>query len=274
MRFRIRHESLYRYDVPVALGPHLLRLTPRPECVEVRAHRLVVEPEPTAWQREIDALGNVVTRVCFSGTTQRLRIDSELEVDTIAPPPLGALAEPLPAALAVAHGAAGPPHPSVARFADSLAADVGREPVAFLDRLSQTLFTRFERHIRPTGDARPAHETIALGSGACRDLTTVFLESCRTFGLGARFVSGYQAHAETPDGQRHLHAWAEVLLPGVGWRGWDATHGMRTGEGHIALCAAATQAGAMPVEGSFSFVGATVNSTLDHSVHIATGENV
>ena len=88
--------------------------------------------------------------------------------------------------------------------------------------------------------------------------------------MHTRFVSGYQAQAETVDGQRYLHAWPEVFLPGAGYRGWDPTHGTRVGEGHVALCAAPTQAGTMPIEGGFSFDGTVVNSTLDFSVRIDT----
>jgi transglutaminase-like putative cysteine protease len=98
----------------------------------------------------------------------------------------------------------------------------------------------------------------------------LFLAACRCQGLAARFVSGYQAQAQTPDGQRHLHAWAEVFLPGAGFHGWDPMHGVRVGAGHVALCAAPDQAATMPIEGGFFFQGATVNSTLDHSVRIST----
>ncbi len=47
-------------------------------------------------------------------------------------------------------------------------------------------------------------------------------------------------------------------------------HGIRVGDGHVALCAAPTQAETMPIEGGFYFDGATVNSTLDYSLRIAT----
>lgn len=270
MRFHVRHESLYRYDTPIALGSHVLRLTPRAANVVLDSHRLVIEPEPALRQQQIDAFGNEIIRVEFSGTTRKLRVDSEFELDTLPATPLEPLRDVLRRAPEVRHGSNAPPHPSVEQFAESLAVQVDREPVSFLDHLSRTLFAQFDRHIRPEGNARPAHETLALRSGACRDLTTLFLESCRSLGLAARFVSGYQALAQTPDGQRHLHAWAEVFLPGIGWRGWDATHGMRATDGHVALCAAPTQAATMPIEGSYSFEGSAVNCTLGCSVRITT----
>jgi transglutaminase-like putative cysteine protease len=272
--FRVQHESLYRYDVPVQLGSHTLRLTPRPGAVRVSARRIVVEPEPSTWSDGLDGFGNPITTVGFNGSTQSLRVASSFELDTFGPPPLAPLVVALPREWAgnddLSPYLVGAAHPNVRRFAEELAGAVQREPVAFLDHLTSTLYGRIDRHIRPSGNAREAHETLALGSGACRDLTVLFLEVCRSQGLASRFVSGYQALAQTPDGQHHLHAWAEVHLPGAGWRGWDPTHGVRVIDGHVALCAAPHQAGTMPIEGGFFFQGATVNSTLDHSVRIAT----
>ena len=274
VRFHVEHESLYRYDVPIQLGAHVLRLTPRAGSVQLLSRRLTVEPQPTLWSEEVDSHGNPYTRVEFAGSTQSLLVRSEVTLDTFQPPGLDQLLPPLPHSIPefdefVAYRGACF-HPSVQQFASSLSSDARYDPVQFLDLLTRTLFTRFDRHIRPSGDARQAHETLALGSGACRDLTVLFLDVCRCQRLAARFVSGYQAQAQTPDGQRHLHAWAEVFLPGIGWRAWDPTHGVRVTDGHVALCAAPHQAGTMPIEGGFFFQGPAVNSTLDHSVRIGT----
>jgi len=278
VQFFIRHDSLYRYDVPIQLADHVVRLTPRPGSVRIASHSITVEPEPLSLTHTTDAYGNALVRVGFGGSAQHLRVLSELELDTLTPPGLTPVSERLP----LTSGSAGSSpsehslyrggwiHPDVQAFAAGLSTEAGYEPIAFLDHLTRTLFQRLERGVRPTGEARAAHETLALGSGACRDLTVLFLDACRSQGLAARFVSGYQAQAQTPDGQRHLHAWAEVLVPGAGWRGWDPMHGLRVGDGHVALCVAPEQAATMPIEGGFYFHGPSVNSTLDCSVTIRT----
>jgi transglutaminase-like putative cysteine protease len=267
MYFRVSHESLYRYDVPVRLAPHVVRLTPRPGTVRIVSQRLNVDPLPSQQNVETDAWGNSVTSLSFLGETRSLRVETALELETYTVPALNGPLAPLPHYV---DGAGGFVHSEVRAFAEQLSAEAGHDPVAFLDHLSGTLFSRMHRHIRTSGDARAAHETLALGAGACRDLTVLFLAACSALGLSGRFVSGYQAQADTPDGQHHLHAWAEVLLPTLGYRGWDPMHGVRVGDGHVALCAAPSQAATMPIEGGFYFNGAVVNSTLDYSLRMAT----
>ena len=72
-----------------------------------------------------------------------------------------------------------------------------------------------------------------------------------------------------PRSQGCVHAWPEAFLPGVGWRGFDPTHGLAVTDGHVALCAAPDQAATMPIEGGF--YGDAVASTREYDVQIATG---
>ncbi|MBL3580476.1 transglutaminase-like domain-containing protein, partial [Rhodovulum visakhapatnamense] len=88
-------------------------------------------------------------------------------------------------------------------------------------------------------------------------------------GIAARFVSGYQAESEHPDGPRHMHAWPEALVPGRGWCGYDPTHGRAVGAGHVALAVAPDQAGTMPVEGGFT--AGPVTAAMEVDLRIATG---
>jgi transglutaminase-like putative cysteine protease len=263
MRFSIRHETLYRYSVPVRLAAHVLRLHPR-EDVSILSGGIDVEPAPSQRHEATDRFGNKVTNVDFAGLSDRLRIESRFELETFPALPWWSFAPGVPAE----YRSGGAPDAAVQDFAAALADDSGWAALAFLDRLSHTLFTRMHRHIRFEGVAQAPAQTLAIASGACRDLTVLFMAACRSQGIAARFVSGYQAQADTPDGQRHLHAWPEVFMPGLGWRGFDPTHGIAVGDGHVALCAAPEQAATMPVEGGFYANGVT--ATLDYRVRIAT----
>ena len=276
MRFAVRHETLYRYSVPVVLAPHTLRLTPRAES-QIRTRSLVVWPEPVNLQETNDSYGNRVTRVKFSDqATAELRIDSRFELETSSPRLASEVSERLPwiqlAAedLRVYRPGDASVDPAVVAFAWAVAAEVGHQPLAFLDHLCRTIHARADKQIRTSGDAQAAAETLASWQGACRDFTVLFLEAARSLGMPARFCSGYQAAADTPDGRRYLHAWPEVFIPGAGWRGWDPTHGVAAGEGHVALCAAPDQAETMPVVGGFYFTGTSITSTLDFDLRITT----
>jgi len=278
MRFAVRHETLYRYSAPVVLAPHLLRLTPRAEH-QIRTRTLVVRPEPVERHEERDGYGNHVARVIFSNqATQELSIESRFELETAAPRPASEVSERLPWTarqlaeddLSVYRPGDASVDPLVVAFARTVAAEVGDQPVAFLNHLCRTIHARADKQIRTSGNAQGAADTLASWQGACRDFTVLFLAAVRSQGMAARFCSGYQAAAETPDGRRYLHAWAEVFVPGAGWRGWDPTHGVAAGEGHVALCAAPDQAETMPVVGGFYFSGGSITSTLDFDLRIAT----
>ncbi len=274
MRFSVRHQTLYRYSAPVRLAEHVLRFNPRPEAGRLLERTLSIDPTPIEREDALDRFGNLVTRVAFDGLSARFAIDSRfaLEVARPAAPRIAAL-PPLPWPI----GADGPNavycmsgeiDDTVRAFAAEIASECGGDALAFLDRLNQTLFVRIRHDIRAEGAARPAAATLALGHGACRDVTDLFLAACRSLGAPARFVSGYQAKADTPDGRRHLHAWPEAFAPGLGWLAYDPTHGVKVTDGHVGLCAAPDQAATMPVEGGF--YGGAVTSTLDYQVEIET----
>jgi transglutaminase-like putative cysteine protease len=277
MRFFVHHLTIYRYSAPVRLAEHVLRFNPRPDAGRLLTRQLAVDPAPFLQEDAADAFGNLVTRVDFEAPSDHLLIDSRFEFEADAGAPLARGAPPPLPWPVEAHG----PHAvyrgngaingAVGAFAAEIAAECGGDALAFLDRLNRTLYARIDRRMREEGAARSAEETLALGSGACRDLTVLFVAACRSLGAPARFVSGYQARADAPDGRRHLHAWPEAFVPGLGWRGYDPTHGFAVSDGHVPLCAAPEQAQTMPVEGRY--FGGPVKSSLAYEIEIAVEAN-
>ncbi len=140
--------------------------------------------------------------------------------------------------------------PIALQLAQDIVQAVGGNTLGFLSELNQRIYAGCKYMIRETGDPLPPGVTWTTRSGTCRDFAVLFVEACRTIGLAARFVSGYQ-EGDPDSSDRHLHAWAEVYLPGGGWRGYDPTQGLAVADRHLALVASPLSSYAAPISGSF-----------------------
>jgi transglutaminase-like putative cysteine protease len=85
---KIHHETIYRFNEPVALGPHRLMLRPR-ESRDLRliSSQITITPEAAVtWAN--DVFGNAVATAIFRTTADSLVIDGvmELQLDAVAWP--------------------------------------------------------------------------------------------------------------------------------------------------------------------------------------------
>jgi transglutaminase-like putative cysteine protease len=259
MRFEIRHVTTYRYDRPVALGRHLFRMQPRPDgFLTPHSFSMSVYPPPLGLAPLLDLEGNLAHVAWFGGETQELRVTVRSTGETRARTPL--LADPDTLNLPLDYGAdrvklfsylwAEGIDPSVAAFARDIARASNLQTFTFLETLNVRLRETLQNVPRMTGHPFLPEFTLAEQRGSCRDFAVLFIACCRLQGIAARFVSGY-VPAEAGDRQ-HMHAWAEVYLPGMGWQAYDPTQGGSAGESHIPVAAAAEAIDAGPVVGFYS----------------------
>jgi len=267
----LSHVTRYRYDRPVALGPHEIRLKPVPTCrTPVTDYRLAIRPARHTLHWHYDVAGNPVARVLFQEKVPQLEIDVAFAADLAPVNPFDFLVAPgadrfPPAYPEVLLDELAPflaPTESGARLRDWLSAfrvsakpegsDTVETLVQFNARLQRDIayVTRMEHGVQSCED------TLARRSGSCRDSGWLLVQALRQLGIAARFVSGYliQLSGDTPDAPAadgaDLHAWAEAYLPGAGWIGFDPTSGMLAAEGHIPVACAATASLAAPLIGS------------------------
>lgn len=156
--------------------------------------------------------------------------------------------------------------PAAIQLAQELLIASNSQGIEFLNQLNQRIYEECRYEVRETGPAYPPGITWREKKGSCRDFVLLFMETCRAVGLAARFVSGYQEGDEDTQ-HRSLHAWAEVYLPGAGWRGYDPTHGLLVSDRHIALAASVSPAAVMPVEGQVRCSGG-VQSTITYDLQL------
>ena len=136
-------------------------------------------------------------------------------------------------------------------FAEERSTEAGRQAMPFLMNLTETLCRDCRYVLRPEGPCYPAAVTLRLGEGSCRDLAMLFCDACRAVGLAARFVSGYE-RAAAVETHADMHAWAEVYIPGGGWRAYDPARGVAVSNAHVPVAAAADPEMAAPIVGRYA----------------------
>jgi transglutaminase-like putative cysteine protease len=264
-RLGILHRTYYNFSGTVQLGPHRLLLRPREgHALRLESSRLETTPSSNIrWLR--DAYDNSVAIATFEQATSQLQIVSELIVQHYDETPLDFLVADYavnypflydPGTLSVLQPYL-PTTPQADQSAlQSWLASFWRpgeaiQTYGLLERLCSGIQRTFSYQVREQPGVQSAAETLARGAGSCRDFSTLFMEAARSLSLAARFVSGY-LHAPAVDGRSGAtHAWAEVYLPGAGWKGFDPTLGEVVGANHIAVAVARLPDEVAPVSGSY-----------------------
>lgn len=265
LRYKILHRTYYNFSAEVQLGPHVLRLRPR-EGHELHIESALLRLTPPAilrWHRDVE--DNSVATATFAMPARQLLIESEVVIQQYNEAPLDFLV----ADYAIDYPFAYNPEDwvvlspymngAVLDPGDPLAVWVAGiwqpgEPIqtyALLERLALHIRQTLTYRIREEPGVQTAADTLSRGTGSCRDFANLFMEAARYLGLAARFVSGY-LHAEpSPFNYGATHAWAEVFLPGAGWKGFDPTLGKIVGTDHIAVAVARLPEAVPPIAGSF-----------------------
>jgi uncharacterized protein (DUF2126 family)/transglutaminase-like putative cysteine protease len=267
----IDHKTVYRYDRPVRLSPHLVRLRPAPHTrTPIHHYRLDIEPRNHRIYWQQDPFGNTLARVVFPEPVHELRVEVQLIAEMTVINPFDfyveRYAEHYPFRYDMLLRQELEPYFELTESGPRLMewlAGVDRSKrhiVYFLVDLNARLQKDIDYSVRLDPGIQSCEETFEKGIGSCRDTGWLLVQILRHLGLAARFVSGYlvqltadEKSLDGPSGPEQdftdLHAWAEVYVPGAGWIGLDPTSGLFAGEGHIPLACTPDPVSAAPVTG-------------------------
>lgn len=264
-RYKIVHRTVYTFNGPVTLGPHYLMLRPR-ESHELRieASVLQIDPAPTLrWVRDIE--DNSIAIAEFSTPAERLEIYSEVDIQHYNVAPLDFIIDDYAVTYPFSYTKENrlflrpylivPKHPTGRRFNVWLKAvkngAEGQQTFQFLNNLMERIHNSFEYRVREEEGVQTAEDTLRLRTGSCRDFANLFIATARRCGFAARFVSGYLNTIGPSEIPGATHAWAEVYIPGGGWKGFDPTSNCVVGPDHITVAVSQNPAAVPPVAGSF-----------------------
>lgn len=275
-RYKITHRTHYSYSAPVTFNQLIVRLQPRSSYdQQVRSFHIEADPTPSRHTYCMDLHGNIRHWFWFEEQHDHLTLITSSIVDCFISNPFdfvvidpgvetlhASYAEPVNTAC-LHYRTRSNPQPKVDALARKIMLESNQRTVPFLTNLAAHLRQSISQIVRHDGAPFSPTETLERGEGACRDSAVLFMDACRSVGLAARFVSGYAWEALNED-QRELHAWAEVYLPGAGWRGFDPTTGLAVTNRHIAIAASPTASYAAPTAGTFT--GPKVETDLTYKI--------
>jgi transglutaminase-like putative cysteine protease len=264
-RYKILHRTYYNFSADVRLEPHSLRLRPREgHELRIESSSLKITPPATVrWHRDVE--DNSVAIATFTTPAIQLSIESEVIIQQYNQVPLDFLVaayatdypfDYTPEDRIVLAPFIEPSGPSKLAPVTEWLMDIWQpgEPIqtySLLQRLSVRIHQTLSYQLREEPGVQLPAETLTRGTGSCRDFASLFMEAARHLGLASRFVSGYLHAPPSAVDFGSTHAWAEVYLPGAGWKGFDPTLGQIVGPNHIAVAVARLPESVPPVGGSF-----------------------
>jgi transglutaminase-like putative cysteine protease len=282
--YSIRHLTRFRYSQPISESIMETRMHPRSDSNQhCLTFSLSVSPRCRVFSYR-DHLGNNVQHFDIPGEHNQLVIVAESVVEQQALPDVPAFLAPdawaaldeliesgdywemlLPSTFAVET-------PALIDLAARLEVTRRDDPLMLVHELNQRLFDYFAYVPRSTRVDSPIDEAILSGQGVCQDFAHTMIALLRHVRIPARYVSGYLYRSRedqdrsTPDA---THAWVDVLLPHLGWVGFDPTNNLIAHHRHIRTAVGRDYADVPPTHGIFR--GHT-ESELYVAVHVEASD--
>jgi len=208
------------YSAPATRCIRQLRVFPPPHRGPQRVLDLQwhCAPPPDQTREYEDEFGNRVLELrhhrierefCFDMTLETARDGSEIAAE-LNLPPTGRGAFLLPSMLCERNE-------TIERQAESLARQNRIAPA----QICEFVYGALTYCENVTDTKTSGTKALGQGGGVCQDYAHLMIALCRTLGIPARYVSGYNP------AEGRMHAWVETLENEL-WQAWDPTHNRRT----------------------------------------------
>jgi transglutaminase-like putative cysteine protease/predicted glutamine amidotransferase len=273
-RYSIYHRTAYTYQQPVERSTHLLRLTPVHDRLQT-----LIENEITisvdGQQRDYDdVFGNRARRVLIETPFSEMVIEARSKVEVLDTDPLSF--KPLHARSTIPlvwmpwqrHMLQ--PYLLPAELPESELQELTEYGMSFVERndydlldtlldLNASIFKEYEYRQGSTHLATTPFEVYVNRRGVCQDFANLFICLARLLGVPARYTCGYvytgsDFYSNTRQSEAS-HAWAQVYLPEVGWKGFDPTNGILTQTDHVRVAVGRNYGDATPTSGTLYLGG-------------------
>jgi transglutaminase-like putative cysteine protease len=215
------YEMQIRYAKPTFGGSFTLRVLPQTTgAQEVDFVQKEFFPKCNVWSSG-DSFGNVLLCGNFPEGMQAFRFHASGQVTTGLAEGEKLLSEQDAFKYRSAKSRLATPGEGIRELHDALESDPDLSPTLSVKRRAMRLMHLVHERMRyqkgVTGVSTSAEEALDLGAGVCEDFAHVMVALCKSFGITARYVTGFLL------GEGESHAWVEVLDHDL-WMGLDPTN--------------------------------------------------
>ncbi|MDA8707865.1 class II glutamine amidotransferase [Hellea sp.] len=266
--FDVQHSTFYEYAEPVEHSTHLFRLMPIDDiCQEVLHSKLSLTSGAEKIQFE-DVFGNQSVHCTIKSPYQNLVVKAASRVKLYEAPPddnailLRQTSIPLiwmPWQRQMMTPYLLPPElpetqlRELTNYAMSFVARNDHNLLRTIEDINASIYSDFEYVSGSTTNDTTPFEVYANRKGVCQDFANLFICLARLLSLPARYRMGYIYTGENYANKiqsEASHAWVEVYLPYVGWRGFDPTNGCRASQDHVRVAIGRNYIDATPTSGT------------------------
>ncbi|MGE0241800.1 MAG: transglutaminase domain-containing protein [Parvibaculaceae bacterium] len=249
MKLSVHHQTRYDYATSVRSSIQRLYLTPSAFATQKTASWTIEAPGIDKALAYTDGFGNQVHVVTSQGPHDHVTVTARGVVDTQdASGVVRGFKCQAPDSVFLRQTAATEPSAELREIARESAA---KYPDA-LERL-HAIMGEVQRRIAYQIGVTHAHTTAAEaltdGKGVCQDHAHAMLAIVRSLGIPGRYITGYLV-TEGSGPATASHAWAEVLVPSLGWVGFDAANGKCPTAEYVRVATGLDAQGVVPVRGS------------------------
>jgi transglutaminase-like putative cysteine protease len=249
MKLHVHHQTRYDYEASVRSSIQRLYLTPSTFATQKIVSWTIEAPGIDTALVYTDGFGNQVHVITSQGPHDHVTVIAEGVVDCQdASGVVRGFKCPAPDSVFLRRTTATAPSPELDEIGRVAAAKYTKE----LDRLHAIMAeirSRIAFEIGATHAHTTAAEALADGKGVCQDHAHAMLAVIRSLGIPGRYVTGYLVTAGGSPATAS-HAWAEALVPNLGWVGFDAANGKCPTADYVRVATGLDAQGVVPVRGS------------------------
>lgn len=249
MKLHIHHQTRYDYETSVRSSIQRLYLTPSFFATQKIISWTIEAPGIDKALAYTDGFGNQVHVVTSQGPHDHVTVTARGAVETQdASGVVRGFKCPAPDSVFLRQTIATEPSAELSEIAREAAAKHPKQ-LEMLHEIMNQVRSRIAYRIGTTYFHTTAAEALADGKGVCQDHAHAMLSMVRYLGIPGRYVTGYLV-TEGDSPAAASHAWAEILVPNLGWVGFDAANGKCPTAEYVRVATGLDAPGVVPVRGS------------------------